>query len=346
MYRSTIALSKPKRMLKGGIFDISKTKPSIVSKWESEYGNIPIENMQVCRVPLNSAIEKLANALTLGKYNATKKEKSYDHYYHLYLVFQLQGGKSFNIEKNERVQISTNVNKKNETCVRVPYKNGSLTFKDIIRNAEDTTSSERLWYYNALGAESGPGGNCQDFINDLLSGSNLITPELRGFIKQSVGEAIKKDSAAHKLINFATNLKNRMNTFFHGGSLACNCGGRLCERSKPSVASASKRRVLLKGGGERIDLIIKVIKELIEMARGGSAQSHSHVQAILFHKPFYTENRANSWLIQHKFRKIKPLHSTENYFRARIVKPSKNFMYRTKKIAPNIKMVLAYPTTL
>lgn len=205
--------------MEGGIFDISKTEPKIVSEFRDKFGKEPIERMMVCRVPLHSALERLGNLITFGKYNVTKREKKYDHYYHLYLLFKFRNGQTWNIEKNERVKISDRIQKNGAKCMEVPFNPESKNLNEIIRNAEDSVGQVRLWYYNPLGSDGGEGGNCQTFIYDLLKSSGLMNESLKEFILQDVVAAIQKDSFAHKIMHTATNLKNRLSTFFQGGSL-------------------------------------------------------------------------------------------------------------------------------
>ena len=66
----------------------------------------------------------------------------------------------------------------------------------------------------------------------------------------------------------------------------------------------------------------------------------TRIQAILFDKDKYTNAQANAWLKKNGYNKIKPLHVTDNYRRARLVEPTGREHYRTKKINNDIKMIV------
>ena len=66
-------------------------------------------------------------------------------------------------------------------------------------------------------------------------------------------------------------------------------------------------------------------------------------QAIIFHKDYFTPRSVDAWLIRHKYHRIKPLHETINYLRARLRVPNEErYIYRIKRISPGVKMVMQY----
>ena len=67
-------------------------------------------------------------------------------------------------------------------------------------------------------------------------------------------------------------------------------------------------------------------------------------QAVLFDKDYYTKRSADQWLKRHNLNRIKALHETLNYYRARLIQPNENvYNYRIKKIKDGLKFVLQYP---
>lgn len=60
------------------------------------------------------------------------------------------------------------------------------------------------------------------------------------------------------------------------------------------------------------------------------------MQAILFNKNHWTTNRAESWLGEHKYKPIKPVHVTTNYLRYRLQNPGQH-QYRTVNLGNKVK---------
>jgi hypothetical protein len=68
----------------------------------------------------------------------------------------------------------------------------------------------------------------------------------------------------------------------------------------------------------------------------------SFVQAILFHRSFYTLDQAREWLTRHRF-KSNNLDITPNYFRFCQHDPSSRYTYRVKQIKPGLVFVFGIP---
>ena len=47
-----------------------------------------------------------------------------------------------------------------------------------------------------------------------------------------------------------------------------------------------------------------------------------NIQAILFKKEFHTKKQVDNWLRRYNYSRMKPLHTTVNYIRARIKEPN------------------------
>jgi len=70
----------------------------------------------------------------------------------------------------------------------------------------------------------------------------------------------------------------------------------------------------------------------------------SAIQAIIFKKDYFTKREVDQWLNRHNLVRIKPLHETLNYLRARLrVVDEDRFNYRIKALNKGIKYVLQYP---
>jgi len=66
------------------------------------------------------------------------------------------------------------------------------------------------------------------------------------------------------------------------------------------------------------------------------------IQAIIFSRKFWNTELAEEWLKKHKYRPIKPVHITKNYYRYRLKDPKKLSGYRTKEIGIGIKLIIGY----
>lgn len=68
----------------------------------------------------------------------------------------------------------------------------------------------------------------------------------------------------------------------------------------------------------------------------------SNLQAVLFDKNYWTKSKASSWLADHKYKPIKPVHVTNNYLRYRLKHPDDS-EYRIINLGKNIKAVYITP---
>jgi len=68
----------------------------------------------------------------------------------------------------------------------------------------------------------------------------------------------------------------------------------------------------------------------------------SHIQAIIFNKLYFTKRQADHWLKRHDFERIKPLHETVHYYRARLKEPNTRYEYRIKSLTRGVKAVIGF----
>lgn len=197
----------------GGLFEVSKVMPKAIAEYLQANGQQRIAKMEVCRVPIPSAISFLGNLLTLGQYNDAMKQYGYDSFFHLYLIATFDNGSVLSIEKNQRAQLGGNPNREGAMCLPVmTYVPDSLTLQELFDHAIAQLPEQRLWYYDAISQ------NCQRFVEDLLWCSGLLNSRLRMFIEQNVGAAIKEGGWTHNILSFGTDLANRFKTFISGGA--------------------------------------------------------------------------------------------------------------------------------
>ena len=151
------------KMKIGIIDDYLKTRPKKINKFLQDNGDKKIIKIQVCRVPLNKAIEKVLSILTLGKSEKLKKNYNYDNMFHLYMSITLENDKEYIIEKNQVVQIIPKKSVKKSNCA--DSMNTNFTVKDLIEDSEKNYS--RIYRY------SSHEDNCQKFISTLLNNQGI-----------------------------------------------------------------------------------------------------------------------------------------------------------------------------
>ena len=117
-------------------------------------GNIKIKNIRVIRQPIQSLINVVLNALTLGDYNKVKKDYNYDNLYHLKIVINF----NFVLEKNERINFDVHKKSVGEEGINVPLNNNNLTINELINNTYNQMGELKFHKYNAFN------NNCQIFI--------------------------------------------------------------------------------------------------------------------------------------------------------------------------------------
>jgi hypothetical protein len=186
-----------------GGFELS-TSPSKVDSYLKEHGDQPIQSMSVCKVPLSKGLQKLANLVTLGKFNASKKRLNYADYFHLFLNVTLDNGVQCHVEKNQTINMGSGHHRPSgSTCTEVKITPSSqVTLNKLFSNALSKVGDHRLYVYDAVSA------NCQIFIKDLLSSSGLWSSHLESFVMQDVETAT--NWILRKSMKLATNLASNV----------------------------------------------------------------------------------------------------------------------------------------
>lgn len=150
------------------------------------YGDQKIVGLQVGRFPIYSAIEKLANIITLGQWEENKAKLKYDKMFHLFLLITLEGGHRFRLERNETVHVKPipeQIEGEDRTNVKVFGHN--IKLRPFIDKAEAQAKPRNLWRYDAID------NNCQCFVRDCLKGSNIWTANLNAFVMQDAYKLIE-----------------------------------------------------------------------------------------------------------------------------------------------------------
>lgn len=208
-------VSRVKKALKGPRLD--KAPPKVRSFLEKNGDNI-IKKMWVCRSPIKSGIEKVANWLTNGNYEENKAKLGYDKMYHLFLLMELDNGKTFRIEKNEVLNVQK-TNDKGQDNIEIPI-NKEITINSLFENGEKSHKPKNFYAYDSIN------NNCQMFVESLLKGSHLLTNELKSFILQDVDKLVPK--VVQKLAKGATDLAGVIDILKHGEGRKIKCPSKQC----------------------------------------------------------------------------------------------------------------------
>lgn len=162
-----------------------------------KYGNIPITKIELKRTPIEKAIGWLMNILSKGSFEENRKQYFYDNYFHLQIVCYLQTGEQIVMEKNQNINIDVYKGdaKNTETMPVSNYSSNNLTMNDLMNNAVQKVSYDRLYRYNPYTA------NCQMWVGDILQSSNLDTPELRKWYLQNIATLVQKMPSTSKFIS-------------------------------------------------------------------------------------------------------------------------------------------------
>ncbi len=203
----------------GGFFELSTSMPKVVKDMLNKFGDKRISRVQVARVPLKSVLQKVLNVVTMGSYQQALKDKNYDTFFHLYLVIFLEDGTKILLEKNQRVGVKTAGSDVEKTLategtevMTAPPPN-NVTLREFVERVDEQykNNQKRLWQYDAITA------NCQFFVMDVLRSNKISTTAIRNFVMQDVSTIVQKNGILHKLVNFATDTANRIDTAIKGG---------------------------------------------------------------------------------------------------------------------------------
>ena len=192
--------------------------PKVVSNFIKAHGDKKITAIQICRKPIEAAVSKLMDVVTLGKFSSVKNKIGYDRFYHLFMNITLEGGKRFKLEKNQLVKISGPESASD--CITVSVK--PVTLAEAFKRGIAKVGKEKFWRYSALST------NCQHFVAAFLSGSGMYTSSVKKFVYQPLDQLVKELPAfSKKTARKVTDVASYLDTFIQwatGGRIALKKG--------------------------------------------------------------------------------------------------------------------------
>ena len=129
----------------------------------------------------------------------------YDKVYHNSLIFTLENGKKYKMEKNAVVEyFPVSGPDKGAKVIDVPLNGKELTLKEMVDNAAKDNAD--MWKYRA------DSNNCQQFTRDIIERNGLLPPDEKQDSKALVGTLIGKE----KVPNAVTDTYATMDRLWHG----------------------------------------------------------------------------------------------------------------------------------
>lgn len=161
-------------------------------------GDLPIDEVQVHRVPLGKPIMALLNLASQGGFAQKLKETPYDTLYHLYMTFRVNGQESYTLEKNEVIMLSRK--KLTAGAQTMPVSSPAGLTLNAMLSKTRARMGDKFFTYN------GAHNNCQKFIQALLNASGINTPEIDKFVVQDTKTLFDSDTRFRKLANTVTDV--------------------------------------------------------------------------------------------------------------------------------------------
>lgn len=174
------------------------------------YQNNVIERLVVCRKPIYPIIEKVANIISLGKFNQIKGKLGYDNFFHLYIFMVFDNGEGWIMQKNEVLNAKrTDTPESGSNCMSVNIPD-DLTLSKLIHPAIQIMRHDFATYDYI-------NNNCQIWVKNILDGADLLTPNLYNFIVQDVETVAKSiPEVGNILANYAVDTARKIDTLLHG----------------------------------------------------------------------------------------------------------------------------------
>lgn len=179
-----------------------------------KYGDGVIKSITIGRKPITKMYQTILNAVSTGKFNREMEKIGYDELFHLFMEVETNKGK-IGIEKNIDITIfKTNKYKSDYDRVVVSNIPDNLTINEMLNNARQSMGDKKFFGYSARD------NNCQDFLIALLKSSNLGSPEVYDFVKQTTKQLFNITS--RKVSNTVTDTLGRSDVLIYGQGLHRN----------------------------------------------------------------------------------------------------------------------------
>ena len=177
--------------------------------------NNNITSLWVCRKPILSFIKSLLNIFSFGMLDRTMQKLGYDKLFHLYMVFKLDNGKYYRIEKNGRVNAYEIEDlDKQAQCVWIRLRK-TQTLKQFFDNIVKR-NIPNLFHYTPTEF------NCQHFVKSCLVSNGLYNQKLNNFVMQDTKDILP--DFVKSISEGITDLAGLGDYVYHAGRLKLHGG--------------------------------------------------------------------------------------------------------------------------
>lgn len=148
-------------------------------------GSTVITALAIRRTPVNKLIDTALQMITMGTWEKSKNDLSYDSMFHLTLIVNGNIG----IQKLSRISVEPlDPSGPGSEFMDVPVTGAPLTIMQLLDNTLKNVGKEKFFLYDAFD------NNCQNFVVDVLRSNNLLGSglEIRNFVVQPADVLIKK----------------------------------------------------------------------------------------------------------------------------------------------------------
>ena len=174
-----------------------------------------VVEVKLGRKPIVTAVKAALNLLSLGKFSKKADALGYDDVWHQFLIFKLDNGKSYKIEKNEViVQMEAEAHDYKHKIWDIKIPDGkNLTLKEMFDNAAKD-KGVNFWQY------SGSSANCQIFSRTLLEENGLLPDDPSDFTTQDSESLMDSlPPMARKIADGVVDAAASIDRFIHGDGI-------------------------------------------------------------------------------------------------------------------------------
>lgn len=194
-----------KRKFKNTINDIKKVVkkrepgllPPAVRKLLSQIGDEKINKLVVIRTPLSDFTRGLLSLISLNEYDNAVRKARYDKMFHLALFIN----DKYILDKQEvlKLVVSINAIKSDTEKMDVNFNNQNISLNEFVDKTKKLMGDIAFTSYNSRY------NNCQDLIIASLKANDLLTDDLKNFIKQDADSVWKEiPTVSEKIANWLT----------------------------------------------------------------------------------------------------------------------------------------------
>ena len=208
--------------------------PPNFKRMQEKYGGKKIIRMSAVRQPLQQALEMALDVTSQGKLGKESlKDEDIDRLYHLKLEIGLEGvDHPLALEKEAVVTLSYDPKHgKGFEVMPINKDFHDLTLNDLIGNAQRAMGSAFIKY-------SSKDNNCQRFVDEILTASNLNDSEIKKFVVQDLKHLFS--NTYRKLTNSITDIGAKAEIIKQGGAIGGTLQSILFDKHKFSKDEAQE----------------------------------------------------------------------------------------------------------